>query len=114
MTIQTRRQVLRLAAAASTLPLLATTARAASHAASHDVQIANFAFSPANLTISAGDSVTFTNADSAPHTATADNGSFDTGRLSGGQSATLTFSAAGTYSYFCAVHPNMKGVITVA
>ena len=114
MTHPTRRNILRLAASATALPLLAVTARAASHAAGHSVQIANFAFAPAAITVNAGDTVTFTNADSAPHTATADNGSFDTGTLNGGQSASLTFSTAGTYTYFCAIHPNMKGTITVA
>lgn len=113
MTNPTRRSVLRLAASAAALPLLAQTAHAASHAAGHDITISNFAFSPKDLTISAGSKVTFTNADSAPHTATADNGSFDTGRLNQGQAASLTFSAAGTYTYFCAFHPNMKGTITV-
>lgn len=114
MTHSTRRQVLRLAASAAALPLLATAGRAASHAANHDVNIEGFAFSPANITITPGDKVTFTNSDGAPHTATADNGSFDTGRLNRGQSASLTFSTAGTYTYFCAIHPNMKGTITVA
>lgn len=112
----TRRAALRMAlTAAAAAPVLATTARAASHAAhkTHAVAISNFAFSPANLTIAAGDSVVFTNQDSAPHTATADNGGFDTGRLGNGQSATLTFNAPGTFSYFCAVHPNMKGSITI-
>lgn len=112
----TRRSALRMAlTAAAAVPVLATTARAASHAAhtTHAVSIAGFAFSPANLTIAAGDSVVFTNQDSAPHTATADNGAFDTGRLSNGQSATLTFNSAGSFSYFCAIHPNMKGSITI-
>lgn len=110
MTKPTRRDVLRLAAALPAVPLLATQAQAATH----QVSIQGFAFVPANLTISAGDTVVFTNNDGAPHTATADNGSFDTGRLSRGQSAQLTFSGAGTFSYFCAVHPNMKGSITVS
>ena len=110
MSIFTRRKFLKLTAAVPVLPLLATQARAATH----EVTIQNFAFEPADLTIAAGDTVVFTNADGAPHTATADNGSFDTGRLSRNQSAELTFSAAGSFSYFCAFHPNMKGTITVA
>lgn len=116
MSVITRRAALRLVASTAALPLLATAAKAASHAAheTHTVKITDFAFSPANLTIAAGDSVVFVNEDGAPHTATADNGGFDTGRLSRGQSATLTFNAAGTFSYFCAVHPHMKGSITIS
>lgn len=111
-----RRAVLRLAAASAALPLLATTARAASHAAheTHTVTISNFAFAPANLQIKAGDTVIFVNEDSAPHTATADNGGFDTGNLARGQQASLTFPAAGTFTYFCAIHPRMKGSITIS
>ena len=112
MSMTTRRNVLRLAASAAALPLLATVARAASHAESHAVQISNFAFSPANLTIKSGDTVVFTNMDSAPHTATAE-GAFDTGRLNQGQQASLTFPAPGSYSYICAFHPRMTGTITV-
>ena len=114
MSNLTRRSILRLAATAVAVPVAATFARADGHATTHQVVIKGFAFEPANLTINAGDSVEFINEDGAPHTATADNGSFDTGNLGRGQKATLTFSTAGTYSYFCAVHPSMKGSITVS
>lgn len=114
MSAITRRNILKLAASAAAIPVAATFARADGHAVKHQVLIRNFTFEPANLTINAGDSVEFINEDGAPHTATAENGSFDTGNLRRGQAATLTFSAAGTYSYFCAVHPRMKGSITVS
>lgn len=115
MTNPTRRQTLRLAAAAAVgLPLMAAKASAASHAATHTVRITNFTFEPADLTITPGDKVEFINEDGAPHTATADNGAFDTGRLNRGQKAALTFPAAGSFSYFCSFHPRMKGTITVA
>jgi len=113
MTKLTRRSALRLGMAAAAVPFASTSARADGHATVHQVLIKNFAFEPADLTINAGDSVEFINEDSAPHTATADNGSFDTGNLRRGQKATLTFATAGTYSYFCAVHPRMKGSLTV-
>lgn len=77
------------------------------------VSIQNFAFSPTTLTIKVGDKVTWTNKDSAGHSATADDGSFDTGVLSQGQSGSVTFSKAGTYTYHCSVHPMMKGTIIV-
>jgi plastocyanin len=95
-------------AAAAALAFLAFPALAADHA----VAIENFKFVPANITVAVGDTITFTNNDSAPHTATAKDGSFDTGRLSKGQSATVTIGAAGTFNYICEIHPMMKGVVT--
>ncbi len=77
------------------------------------VTIQNMAFSPATLTVKVGDKITWTNQDSVGHSATADDNSFDTGVLSQGQSESVTFSKAGTYTYHCSVHPNMKGTITV-
>jgi plastocyanin len=81
-------------------------------AADHAVAIQGMKFSPANLTVAVGDTVTFTNMDSAPHTATANDGSFDTGRLNRGQSAKITIKKAGDFAYICALHPMMKGQIT--
>lgn len=81
-------------------------------AASHNVAIQGMKFSPANISVAAGDTITFTNMDSAPHTATANDGSFDTGRLSRGQSARVTISGAGTFNYICEIHPRMKGTVT--
>jgi plastocyanin len=77
------------------------------------VTIQNFAFSPATITVKAGDAITWTNQDSVGHSATADDNSFDTGVLSQGQSKAITFSKPGTYSYHCSVHPNMKGTVVV-
>lgn len=79
------------------------------------VSIQNFAFSQATLTVKKGDKVTFTNKDSAPHTATADAGAFTSGNLNMNQSFTIDTStlAAGTYAYHCAVHPNMKATLIV-
>lgn len=77
------------------------------------VVIENFAFSPKTLNVKAGAAVTFTNNDDVAHTATADDGSFDTGLISKGQSKTITFDKKGTYPYHCTPHPNMKASITV-
>ncbi len=109
MTKLTRRAVL---GAASLSPLVLAATRA--HAADHQVTISGFAFSPSTLTVSAGDTVTFTNEDGAPHTATARDGSFDTARLNRGESATITVQAAGQHEFFCQFHPNMTGTITVS
>jgi plastocyanin len=95
-------------AAAAVLALLASPA----FAANHEVAIEGFKFAPANISVAAGDTITFTNKDSAPHTATANDGSFDTGRLNKGESATVTINAAGTFDYICELHPSMKGVVT--
>ncbi len=104
-----RRTLLKLSLAAPAV-LLATTARAATH----QVTIVNMEFQPANLTIAAGDTIVFANQDNAPHTATDDAGAFDTGRLTGGASAQLTFPSAGQFAYHCDIHRMMKGTITVS
>jgi hypothetical protein len=70
-------------------------------------------FSPASSTIAVGDTVTWTNNGQAPHNATADDGSFKTPTLENGQSASHTFNQAGTFSYICTIHPQMKGTIRV-
>jgi LPXTG-motif cell wall-anchored protein len=82
-------------------------------AASGGVTIADFSFAPATITIDQGDTVTWTNNGPTPHSATANGGSFDTGILKAGQSASHTFSQAGTYSYFCQPHPFMKAAVVV-
>jgi hypothetical protein len=64
--------------------------------------------------VNVGDTITWTNQDTAPHTATASDGSFDTGNLSKGKSGSITFSKAGTFAYICSIHPSMKGTVTVA
>jgi plastocyanin len=102
---------LRIAAALLAVPLALGFIAAPAAAAEHAVSIEGMKFSPATLSVAAGDTVTFTNNDSAPHTATAAGGAFDTGRLANGESATVTISAAGTHDYICQIHPSMKGVI---
>ncbi len=85
-----------------------------SGASAATVPIKSFAFKPAKLTVSVGARITWTNLDSAPHTATADQGAaFDTGTLNQNQSKTVTFSTAGTFSYHCAFHPFMLATVTV-
>ena len=77
------------------------------------VGIEDFDFAPPTVEVAAGSSVTWTNQGQAPHTATADDGSFDTGQLDPGQSATVTFDTPGTFAYHCAIHPNMQGTVVV-
>lgn len=75
------------------------------------VAAANFSFSPANLEIKQGETVTWTNQDSAPHQISG-NG-FKSDVLNKGQSFNFTFNTVGTYDYICSVHPYMKGKIIV-
>ncbi len=108
-------------AAVSAAPSVEASAPAAGAACSESaaagevaVSIEGFAFSPADITARVGQTITFTNGDSAPHTATLDDGSCTTPNIAGGASDALTFTAAGTYPFHCAVHPNMKGTITIS
>jgi LPXTG-motif cell wall-anchored protein len=82
-------------------------------AASGSVTVADFQFTPAQITINQGDTVTWTNNGPTPHSATAPNGSFDTGIFPAGQSRSHTFNDAGTFSYICTPHPNMQGTVVV-
>ncbi len=82
-------------------------------AATRTVAIAEFAFSPASITINVGDRVTWTNTDAVGHTATATSGAFDTGNIAQGESATVRFTQPGTYRYVCTPHPSMTGTIRV-
>ncbi len=78
------------------------------------VAIANFSFSPVQLTVPVGTTVVWTNQDNETHTATSDTpGLFDTGPLDHGQSGKATFNQAGTITYFCRFHPEMHGTIVV-
>lgn len=77
------------------------------------VPIQGFRFLPAEVTVTVGTTITWTNMDSAPHSATADDGSWDTGVLGQGESGSVTFDTPGTYTYYCAVHPNMTATVIV-
>ncbi len=83
--------------------------------ATNGVAIVNFKFRPQEVTIQAGTKVTWTNEDSAPHTATAEGGkfAFDTGTLDRGEAKSVTLAKPGTYEYICDIHPFMTGTVTV-
>jgi len=82
-------------------------------AASGSVTIKDFSFGPSSVTVGVGDTVTWSNAGPSEHTATATDGSFDTGLLSRNESGSATFNEAGTFSYLCEPHPFMKGTVRV-
>jgi len=81
--------------------------------ASESVAIRDFAFNPGNLQVPVGAKVTWTNYDDAPHTASAKDGTWDTGILNKGESKTLTLDKAGDYTYYCTVHPSMVARLQV-
>ena len=76
------------------------------------VTIDNFTFTPAELNLKVGDSITWTNHDDIPHTIVS-AGKFRSKTLDTDDSFTFTFTAAGDYRYFCSLHPHMTGMIKV-
>ena len=79
------------------------------------VKIDNFTFEPKEMEIAVGTTVTWTNADDVPHTATSkdDPQTFDSGALDTDEKFSFTFTKPGKYAYYCKVHPHMTGVVTV-
>ena len=100
--------------AAATLPAAIPAAPAKSTpAAAPTVHISNFTFSPQALKIRAGQTVTWVNDDDIPHNVTAMDMNFKSKVLDTGESFSFTFPHAGTYAYFCGLHPHMTGSIVV-
>jgi plastocyanin len=91
-----------------------TTAGGGAPAAGGDaVDIKGFAFNPGDVSVAVGTKVTWTNDDSAKHRVKANDGSFDSKDMAQGDTYEFTFDKAGTFDYICAIHPSMKGTITV-
>ncbi len=100
-------------AAACAIGLSLALAGGVALAADESVEVADFAFTPGTVTITAGDTVTWTNTDPVAHTATATDSSWDTGDIAEGASASITFDTPGTYAYLCTPHPTMTGTVVV-
>lgn len=85
------------------------------HAGEVTVSIDNFSFTPATLNVPAGTHVTWTNNDDIPHTVTdaATRRAFKSAPLDTGDHTEFTFTKAGTYAYFCSLHPHMQGTVVV-
>jgi plastocyanin len=77
------------------------------------VKIDNFEFVPAQLTVKAGTTVTWTNADDIPHTVVATARTFRSKALDTDDKYSFTFTTPGSYEYFCSLHPHMKATVTV-
>jgi plastocyanin len=95
------------------LALVAGLASGQALAADAQVKIANFTFDPSTLTVKAGTTVTWVNADDIPHVVSEKDGKFRSGALDTDDKFSQTFSTAGTVEYFCAIHPHMTGKIVV-
>src|SRR5215208_915812 len=108
-----RKTILRLAAL-SLVALVLFAPTAGARGKTMTVSIKGFAFNPPNATVAPGTTVTWVNDDQAPHTATANDGAFDSGTLQPGQSYSFVFDKPGTYAYHCNIHPDMTGTITVS
>ena len=94
-------------AAAATLPA------ASARAPETEVKIDNFAFAPQRIVVKAGTTITWINADDAPHTVASSTKVFKSGALDTEDKFSFTFTTPGTYEYFCSLHPHMTGTVVV-
>jgi plastocyanin len=110
-----KREFMRSAVLGGLLGLLAGVAVMAAPVGAKDteVKIENFTFVPQRLTIKAGTTVTWTNADDIPHAVASATKAFKSKVLDTNDKFSFTFSSAGVYEYFCSLHPHMTGTIVV-
>src|SRR6202790_5773059 len=78
-----------------------------------EVKIDNFSFGPGTLTVAVGTTVTWTNRDDIPHTVVSTDGVFKSKVRDTDEKFSYTFAKAGTYPYYCTIHPKMIGQIVV-
>jgi plastocyanin len=99
------------------LALLAGSGRVAANdqpsAAQAAIKIDNFVFGPQTVTVAAGTTVTWTNSDDIPHTAVSTDGVFKSKVMDTDEKFSYTFTKAGTYFYYCSIHPKMTGKVVV-
>jgi plastocyanin len=82
-------------------------------AANAEVKIDNFVFGPQTITVPVGATVTWTNKDDIPHTTVSTDGVFKSKVMDTDEKFSFKFTKAGTYSYYCSVHPRMTGKVVV-
>jgi len=103
-----------LAACSSSTSEPTTTAAGPSGGGDSGVSIENFAFGPDDISISVGDTITWTNDEAGVgHTTASDDGIWASDLLNPGDTFEQTFNEAGTFTYFCSIHPSMTATITV-
>jgi YVTN family beta-propeller protein len=100
-------------AASQTTAAVATTANAGAVGGKVSVSIKGFAFNPGSITIKSGQTITWTNNDSVPHTVTSKDGRWDSGDINPGASFSRTFEQEGSFAYYCTIHPSMLGEVIV-
>lgn len=86
---------------------------AAQQASTAEVKIDNFSFGPSTITVAVGTTVTWVNRDDIPHTVVSDDKVFKSKALDTDDKFSYTFTKAGTYGYFCSLHPKMTGKVIV-
>jgi plastocyanin len=100
-------------ALASVLVLHPTRAKGEAAASQLQVQVDNFTFGPAMLTVPVNSTVTWVNKDDLPHVIASNDGVFKSKALDTDDKYSYTFTKAGTYAYFCSIHPKMVGTTVV-
>jgi plastocyanin len=82
-------------------------------AANSEIKIDNFSFGPQTVTVPIGTTVTWINRDDIPHTSVSTDGVFKSKVMDTDEKFTYTFTKAGTYPYYCTIHPKMTGTVVV-
>jgi plastocyanin len=100
-------------ALATVLVLHPTRAKSEDKASPLEVRVDNFTFGPDTLTVPVNSTVTWVNKDDLPHTIASTDGVFKSKALDTEDKYSYTFSKAGTYAYFCSIHPKMVGKVVV-
>ncbi len=95
------------------LVLFAMPLAAPAHAADAMIVMKNFDFSPMDVTVSAGSTVTWKNMDGEPHTVASADGLFRSSALDQDDTYSFKFDKPGVYKYICSIHPKMRATITV-
>lgn len=93
--------------------LLVHPTHAKSDGAATEVHVDNFSFTPETLTVPRDSTVTWVNKDDVPHVIASNDGLFKSKGLDTDDKYSYTFTKAGTYSYYCSIHPKMVGKIVV-
>ena len=88
-------------------------AKAAAAPTTMEVKIDNFSFGPTTITVLVGTTVTWTNRDDIPHTVVSTDGVFKSKVMDTDEKFSFTFTKAGTFAYFCSIHPKMTGTVVV-
>ena len=113
-TLRVSKRLAALAAITFALIGFKGTATAADNPSHQQVTIDNFSFTPATLTVPAGTEVTWVNHDDIPHTVVSDDKTtFKSRALDTDEKFSFTFAKAGTYTYFCSIHPKMAAKVVV-